>query len=85
MTGDSWAASISRSLFAVPGQTDYSDYGVACFFIAYILVSSIMLLNAAVVVHDLYAHMHVHMHIHIHMHVHIHIVNHAARCSCRGT
>ena len=46
LSGDSWASAVSRGLFDVegggPGATEHA---VAFFFISYVLINSVMLLN----------------------------------------
>ena len=47
MAGDSWASSVARGFWAETGKTE-SD--VALFFISYILIASVMMLNVVVAV-----------------------------------
>ena len=47
MTGDSWASSVSRSMFDDEGKTDHA---VALFFVTYLFLASIVLLNVVVAV-----------------------------------
>jgi voltage-gated sodium channel len=51
LSGDSWASGISRLLFSVDGGgTGSTDPSIALFFVSYILINSIMLLNVVVAV-----------------------------------
>jgi voltage-gated sodium channel len=51
LSGDSWASGISRSLFSVDGGgTGSTDPNVALFFVSYLLINSMMLLNVVVAV-----------------------------------
>ena len=46
LSGDSWASAVARSIFA----PDRTDADVAFFFVSYILIAAVMLLNVVVAV-----------------------------------
>ena len=51
LTGDSWASSVSRGMFTdCETSVCKTDTGVAFFFVSYILIASLMLLNVVVAV-----------------------------------
>ena len=51
LSGDSWASGISRSLFALTGGgSGKTETDVAFFFVSYLLINSVMLLNVVVAV-----------------------------------
>jgi len=52
VTGDSWGSGVTRSLFPVQanGQVAETDASVALFFISYMLIGNVLLLNVVVAV-----------------------------------
>ena len=49
LTGDSWASAVSRTLF-INHNRGKTNYAIAFFFISYILICSVMLLNVVIAV-----------------------------------
>ncbi|MGB1600812.1 MAG: ion transporter, partial [Promethearchaeia archaeon] len=49
LTGDSWASAVSRTLF-INHNGGKTNYAIAFFFISYILICSVMLLNVVIAV-----------------------------------
>jgi ATP/ADP translocase len=47
LAGDAWASGVARQIFDPPGKT---EAGVAFFFVSYILIASVMMLNVVVAV-----------------------------------
>ena len=47
LTGDSWSSAVARSLFSVEGKTESM---IALFFISYILIAGVMMMNVVIAV-----------------------------------
>ena len=52
LTGDSWASSVTRGLFRGDNDNEVykTQYDVAFFFVSYMLLASIMMLNVVVAI-----------------------------------